>query len=247
MAAREADDRTGVIALARMSSRRLPGKALLALDGQPLLRRVLERLGRVRETRLIILATSTDTDDDRLAELAEAAGVAVYRGSLTDVAGRFLGAMEASRLDRAVRISGDSPFIDPGLIDTMTVLAHSDVGRDADLVTNVAPRSFPAGCSVEIIRRTALARACAEMTDASDREHVTSYFYRHPTRFRVVNHGAGDDRYRDVVLTVDDASDLERLDRLARVLGAEAASADLETVAAAWRVLMSDEQRCDAC
>ena len=246
MAAGAALNPIGVIALARMSSRRLPGKALLPLGDRPLLAWVLDRLRRVAVPGPVILATSGTAEDDPLAAVAEREGVAVHRGALDDVAGRFLGAMSVFGLERAVRVSADSPFIDPGLIDRMIGLARQRPGLDADLVTNVAPRSFPPGCSVEIIRRTALARAIAEMTEASDREHVTSYLYRHPDRFRIVNHATGDDRYRGVALTVDTATDLDRARRLAAALGPTAVAADLETVVAAWRRIVAEETQCHA-
>lgn len=231
MAPRGADDRLGVIAFARMSSRRLPGKALRPLAGRPVLAWVLERLQRVARAGVVVLATSDQPDDDRLAGLAEDAGVALYRGPLDDVAARMRGAMRAFDLRRAVRISADSPFIDPALID------HMADGAATDLVTNVLRRTYPPGCSVEIIDGAALTRSADLAETAADHEHVTSAFYRRPDLFSIRSIEAPDDRYAGLRLTVDTHDDLQRLDILARALGDTAGTADLDAVAAAWRAL----------
>jgi len=52
---------------ARMGSRRLPGKSMAALLGEPMIIRQLERLRASRRLSKIIVATSTDQADDALA------------------------------------------------------------------------------------------------------------------------------------------------------------------------------------
>jgi spore coat polysaccharide biosynthesis protein SpsF len=81
---------------ARMSSTRLPGKVLTPLVGAPMVLRQIERLRRARHLTEIVIATSTQASDDVLARLCEDNGVALYRGDLHDVLGRFHGALAAT-------------------------------------------------------------------------------------------------------------------------------------------------------
>lgn len=174
----------GVVIQARMSSRRLPGKMLRPLGEQTLLERVVRRVRQVQGADAWAVATSDSPSDDPLAEFCAAHAIPVLRGSLDDVAGRLWHAARQLALDHVVRISGDSPFIHPALVARGIRLA---LGGDVDLATNVYPRTFPRGQSVEVLRTAALAAAAPEMGLPSDREHVTPCFYRDPSRWRIAS------------------------------------------------------------
>jgi spore coat polysaccharide biosynthesis protein SpsF len=220
---------TAVVVFSRFDSQRLPGKSLADVAGRPLLCRVLDRVRSVPGTPPVIVATSDRPVDDPIADLARAESVGLFRGASDDVARRAHDCALAHRLDRLVRISGDSPFIDPALIGRM--IAEADAGA-ADVVTNVFPRSYPPGTSVEVIATRALARVLGESADPEDREHVTRYMYRHAERFRIVNIAAPDGRFADVSLTVDWPADLEKAIWLVRRCGG---GADLDTIVKAAR------------
>jgi spore coat polysaccharide biosynthesis protein SpsF len=196
--------RPTAIVQARMSSKRLPGKSLRPVAGRPMLAYVVERLRRCRELAAVIVATSTMPDDDGIAALCGRLGVACHRGPLDDVLGRFLEIVEARDLSAVVRISGDSPLIDPAIVDTAARL-YAESG--CDLVTNVAPRSFPRGQSVEAISAAALRRVGALEPSAEEREHVTQWFYRHPDRCSIRNFVAPRD-LSAIQMSVDMAEDL---------------------------------------
>src|SRR5262245_42610822 len=106
-----------VVVQARFSSARLPGKVLRPMAGRPMLAHLFDRVHRASEPDAVWLATSTDASDDPVASLAAALGVACHRGPLDDVLGRFIGAAEAARAAAVVRVNGDSPLLDPALID----------------------------------------------------------------------------------------------------------------------------------
>lgn len=214
----DAPERAGILLFARMDSRRLPGKALRTLAGKPVLSMVLARLRRSRLGARVILATSDRAVDDPLADWAAREGVGCFRGSALDVAGRALGAADANRFDWFVRISGDSPFIEPGVVDAVDAAFRR---HRPDLATNVFPRHLPPGQSAEAISRAALARALRETRAAADREHVTRHFYAHPERYRIVNvraftRAAETERLH---LAVDTRWDLHRARRIARHVG----------------------------
>src|SRR5689334_14768525 len=106
----------GAIVQARMGSTRLPGKALLDIEGMSMLTRVVDRVRRAQTIDRVIVATSTNTKDDRLAEHAREASVEVYRGSEEDVLDRYYHAARHHKLDVVVRITSDCPLLDPGLV-----------------------------------------------------------------------------------------------------------------------------------
>jgi spore coat polysaccharide biosynthesis protein SpsF len=191
---------------ARLGSSRLPGKVLREIEGRPLLGYVLERLDRCSELDERVVATTTLTEDDAVAGFCAERAVRCHRGSSDDVLGRVLGAAEEVGADAVVRVSGDSPLLDPELVDTVvSLLRHGD----ADAVTNVFPRSYPPGQSVEALRVGAL-RAIAAEAGEDEREHVTTYLYRHPERFAIEN-VLRPQPLTEPHLAVDTAGDLERV------------------------------------
>src|ERR1700724_673844 len=80
---------TTAIIQARMSSTRLPGKVLLALAGEPMLARVVERTRRARTIDRVIVATTVESEDEPIAELCRSRGWTVSRGGRDDVLDRY--------------------------------------------------------------------------------------------------------------------------------------------------------------
>lgn len=204
---------------ARMSSKRLPGKALHDINGLPLLGHCVTRC-RMSEVKKVVVATSRDAEDDVISVFGESIGVPVFRGPLDDVLERLRLLAEQFNTQHVARISGDSPFIDPGLIRSAITLTET---QGVELVTNVLNRTFPKGQSVEVLSRELLENlACRELT-SFDREHVTSYVYRNPGEFQIRSFESGGD-HGDVQLSVDSEEDLECARRISRAMGDSAAS-----------------------
>lgn len=222
---------TGYIVFARLDSRRLPGKALLDLAGKPLLARVLERLRLAADGRPVVVATSDRPTDDPIADLATREGAGLFRGACDDVAGRALACAEALGFIRFVRVSGDSPFVDPALCRKM--VARAETG-EVDLVTNLHPRGFPPGCSIEVITAAAMRRLCAVATTPEHREHVTAYVYEHPEEFRLLNI-APDHPIEQIPLTVDTLADLDSARALFRAAGGAIGARGIEEIVALAR------------
>ncbi|MDB5458508.1 MAG: acylneuraminate cytidylyltransferase [Caulobacteraceae bacterium] len=165
-----------------MSSTRLPGKVLQPVAGAPMIARQIERLRRCRRLDRIVVATSTDPSDDVLVATLRDLGVPTHRGPLDDVLGRYAGALEAhGPAEHLVRLTGDCPLADPGVIDA-TIALH--IERGADYAANTPERrTYPKGLDVEVMRAACLERAAAEAMQPYEREHVTPYLYRHPDLF----------------------------------------------------------------
>ena len=196
----------GAVVQARMGSERFPGKVLYPVAGRPMLQYLLERLVRCGSLAAVVVATSADESDTPIETLCKARGVHCYRGSLLNVASRFQAVLGAYRFDAFVRVSGDSPLLDPKLVGKGVEMF---LNGDFDLVTNVFPRSYPCGQSVEVIRADAFIRSADLMRGNDELEHVTPFFYRNRDGFRIVNFSADRD-YRGMDLSVDTPEDMSR-------------------------------------
>ena len=202
--------RIGAIVQARMSSRRLPGKSLRPLGGKPMLQYVLESLTQVDELAGTLVATSTDPSDDPIAEFCERFATPCFRGSLENVAERFGEAARSHSFVAFVRVNGDSPLLDPRLVTRAIDLFRES---DADLATNVFPRTYPAGMSVEVVKTETFERVVSKLSEPDDREHVTSFFYRNAADFQIVSFVREVPR-RDIHLAVDTPEHFEFVARL---------------------------------
>ena len=197
-----------IVIQARMSSSRFPEKVLSPLCGMPML---MWTINYCRQINLpLFVLTSTDESDDQLIGMLEKNYVSYYRGSLDNVVSRYLSFMEEHQVKKVVRISGDSPLINPDVI--LKVIAKDQELADADLTTNIFPRSFPKGQSVEVIPRKSLELLRDRSLSESDIEHVTPYFYANYKEFKINNlHNTKD--LSSINLSVDTKEDLLRVNK----------------------------------
>lgn len=164
---------------ARMGSTRLPGKVMRTINGKPLIGYLLERVACAKELDGVIVAAPESDADSPLARYVSARGVAFYAGcEESDVASRFLAALDQVKCDAFVRICADSPLIDPAIIDNMVYLFR-EAPATIDFFTNVNQMTH--GNSVEIARTEAYRKASVRFTP-EQREHAGfPFFYaRHP-------------------------------------------------------------------
>jgi spore coat polysaccharide biosynthesis protein SpsF len=175
--------RVNAVIQARAGSTRLPGKVLEDLGGRPVLEWVVRAARAATQVDQVIVATSTSAGDDAVADLAGSLGVAVVRGSEDDVLSRFVAALDAHPADAVVRLTADSPQLDPALIDA--VAGAWAAAPTHDYVSTVLVRSLPRGLDVELVTAQAL-RAVDRMATGHDRVHVTSGVYADPTAYRLL-------------------------------------------------------------
>ena len=207
------------LVVARMSSSRLPGKSLTPLGNDVLLGHVTSAIKQCADISKIVVVTSTDPSDNKIVDWCRLRGLAVTRGSLQNVAERVLAAAQEYGAHAFVRVSGDSPLIDPRLIDYAVEIFRA---HDYDVVTNVFPRTFPS----EVVRTASLASVYSGGLTALEEEHVTQVFYQHPERFDIRNFDvaelAGLNNMKwgaeRVHLAVDDPIDLARCEHVIRAL-----------------------------
>ena len=170
--------RTVAIIQARMGSSRLFGKVMMNIAGRPLLAYLVERISRSRTLDTILVATTTNQRDNIIIEECERRGIPNFRGSESDVLGRYLSAARASRADIIVRVTADNPFTDPDSIDRVV---DTIVRDEADYAIETG---LPVGITAEALTWKALTRINSLASTVPHREHVTLYAKENPDAFR---------------------------------------------------------------
>lgn len=207
-----------LILQARMGSTRYPGKALVEIAGRTLLERVMHRLERLFDGPKILAIPDVERDD-ALVPIAVSRGWGLFRGSETDVLGRFAGALAVTGAGAVIRATADNPLVHP--------LAVAGVREELERgAACVGTRGFPPGASVEGACAEALLTAASEATDPYDREHVMPFLYKHPERFSPRFVAAPPFAVTPRV-TVDTPEDVSRVRRIFEVLGDDPAFEDV--------------------
>ena len=157
----------------RTSSKRFPNKVLKKLNRKEILLHVIERLKKSEYIEKITVITSTDRKDDKIIKFCKKKNITYFRGSLKNVALRYLRAAEKFKTNYFLRICSDSPFIDSKLVDKIIIRSKL---KKFDLVTNIFPRTFPKGQSIEIVK-TKILKSNISKFNKYELEHVTPFFY----------------------------------------------------------------------
>ncbi|MEI8037291.1 MAG: aminotransferase class III-fold pyridoxal phosphate-dependent enzyme [Verrucomicrobiota bacterium] len=189
---------------ARLGSTRLPNKVMLPLNGVPMIELLLQRLAHAKRLDRIVVATTAHPRDQVLADFVRTLGFEVFQGSERDVLDRFYQAARCYQPEIVVRITGDCPLIDPGLVDEVV---HAYQSQDVDYLSNNSPPTYPDGLDTEVFSFAALERAATLATDPADREHVTP-FIRNSGLFKTGSHAHAED-YSGERWTVDEPADFE--------------------------------------
>lgn len=194
------------IVQARMGSTRLPGKSMMSLAGKPVLWHVVDRLRFCRRLQAVVVATTTEIEDDAIEQWCCENRVKCYRGSKLDVLDRFYHTAVFYQAKAIIRITADCPVIDPFIVDEV-VQGFLEGGYDVYGLGG----EFPDGLDCEAFSFRMLELAWSQATLASEREHVTPYLYKqkehckigHLAKFRGLHH------YR---WTLDEPPDLQFLE-----------------------------------
>jgi spore coat polysaccharide biosynthesis protein SpsF len=199
--------RTGIFVQVRLASTRLARKALLQLAGGTVIGHVMRALALVPAD---VHALLTDPESlDALAPEAAACGFLASAGHPEDVLARFGEAARRLDVQRVVRATGDNPLTCPRLAREILAIHEA---RRGDLSHFLR---CPWGTGVEVIEADALFAAEREAARSDEREHLTTFLYRHPDRFRIVEEPAPPEcRMTEARVTVDTPEDYERVCRL---------------------------------
>ncbi|MGA7991377.1 MAG: hypothetical protein WCC53_08105 [Thermoanaerobaculia bacterium] len=198
--------RIGALVPVRLASERLPGKALLALEGRPVITHLLDRLFASRHLSpdRVVVCTTLDQSDDALVDVVRAAGARVFRGSRDNILDRFAGAVDEFGFDAVIEADGDDPCTDPGYMDRCmdALLADESLGM-------VSVEGLPLGLASRAIRSGALRTVRGHcVTEANDTGFM--YYFTRTGLCRHVSLAPVSDTHRHETarLTLDYPEDL---------------------------------------
>lgn len=214
-----------IIIQARMGSSRLPKKMLERIGSDTLFSIVVKRLVKIFPKDKIVLATSENIVDRSLVDEANKLGIQSFRGSENNVFSRFYAIAKKRKPKYIVRITGDSPLVDPKLIQFgLEQISDSQL----DYVSTTIGRSYPIGVHVEIFCSNLIleAKAC-ELTE-NTLEHVTPFIYNDEKRSKDLI--TSNIKYPDGRYTVDYSRDLLFMRSLVDASGIELVDFEVETL-----------------
>lgn len=175
-----------VILSARMTSTRLPGKALVSYSaGQTNLAQIITRWQSSRRSPLVIVATSAMPEDRPISEECNRLGVPCARGDLDDVVARMDYAIQcyAPQARWIARALADNPLVDVTLadwrLDRLAATGADSVwyGGDEHKMTYAA--------TTDIWSRAAWDRIAAE-SKGDEREHPGLAYWRKIEKFNAI-------------------------------------------------------------
>ena len=157
----------GALIPARLSSERLPGKALAQICDRPMIAHLLDRVAAskfIHDRKDIVVCTTTAASDDLLEEAVLKEGCSVFRGHVDDIIKRLSDAMATFEFDVVIQADGDDPLSSTECMDitTSTLLADPTI----DIVTM---SGLPLGCATKSFTRVAMDKVVASYrTDRND-------------------------------------------------------------------------------
>ncbi len=209
------------IVQARMGSTRLPGKVLKPIMGKPMLWYLVKRLERTAYVDKVVVATSEEKNNDVIRDFCKQYSIDCFSGSENDVLDRFYKAAKQCGADVVIRITGDCPLLDPGLIGGMlkefvagNKYEYYSVACGAGASTEeFNGHRYPDGLDAEIFKFSLLETAWNEAKDQLEREHVTPFIWRRSERFVLGSKQSAND-YSLMRWTVDNQADFEVVEEI---------------------------------
>lgn len=225
---------TAVFLQVRLSSSRLPGKALLELAGRTVIEHAMQALKRVPTDYHVLL--TEENSADTLARYAAGYGFSLFVGDPEDVLSRYAEACQWFDVHTVVRATGDNPLVSEAVArDALAVHRHAKAHY-------TALTAGPLGTGVEVVDGDALLEAARTAAARYEREHVTPFIYRRPEQYRLrVQKVRPEWQLPDARVTLDTEADYARIVGIYEELYA-GAPIDIETLVSHLRERVGSRQ-----
>ena len=170
-----------VIVQCRLSSTRLPGKALMELNGKPILAWCLSAMKKI-DASYYYVATD-DASYDKILPICSEYGFNCFKGDLNDVLKRFCDLLDrVPDAETVIRATADNAFLfyDAAIASLEEFENRNQSSEKCDYLTY---SGLPHGSGVEIFSASALKKAIRETDSPYDHEHVGPALYKHTDRY----------------------------------------------------------------
>ena len=188
----------------RLKSSRLPEKAIRPINGLASIERCLINSMAIPGIDKVILATSTNKEDDILEKYTMGGQVEITRGSENDVLARFLPSVNKYHPEHIVRITGDCPLVSAEL-GSCLIRSHKETNADATFTLS----KTALGISLEIYRTSAVRKLRELFPKTEHSEYLVYYFLNNPNHFKLNLMEAPEKFIKPWRLTLDEENDLE--------------------------------------
>jgi len=199
---------------ARMTSSRLPGKVLKLINGIPALELMINRIKKAKSVDNIIVATTTNSQDDEIISWCKKNNIDYFRGSEDNVYQRVLETHQKFNTDIVVELTGDCPLLDPKLIDEAIELF---LNNGYDYVSNSLEMTYPIGMAVQVYPLKVLESVSLDRSlEYQDMEHVTPYIYA-SGKYKIYNIKAPKHLFMpELSVTLDTIEDFEMIETVCK-------------------------------
>lgn len=176
-----------LIIQARKGSTRLPNKVVMPFfENKSVLEILIDKL-KTNFDYPVLLATTTNGEDDELIDIAKSNQINYYRGSAENVLDRFIQCANHYNVETCIRICADNPFLD---IDFLKDIIKNHLTESSDYTSYCKADATPVikthyGVFAEVVELSALQKAKTLTNDALYTEHVTNYVYGNPSIFKI--------------------------------------------------------------
>lgn len=209
---------TILVVQCRISSTRLPGKALFSLGNKTVLDWTLSSMKKVPADRYFVATDSASFNE--LAPVARRNDFEIFEGPLEDVLQRFCNLIEYTGADTVIRATADNPFL---FYEAASSLLEQYKRRaDTSGCDYITYTGLPHGSGIEIFNAKSLLKA-RDLTDLSyDHEHVGPSLYNHPENFISIMIPASEQwNHPELRTTIDTRRDYRRALAVVKKLGGE--------------------------
>lgn len=207
-----------VIVQCRLSSTRLPRKALLPLGGKTILEWTLSSMKKVSAYKYFLAVDEESREE--LEPVARKCGWDFFAGSQSDVLDRFCNVIKISKADVVLRATADNPFL---FYEAAQKLVDEYFAREKNSpVDYITFSGLPHGSGVEVFSADSLLDAAEETDSPYDHEHVGPALYNHSEKYVCAFIKAPQEFYHpEYRTTVDTFSDYKRALRIVKKISSE--------------------------
>ena len=200
----------GIIIQARSGSKRFPNKIYKKICEITIIEHVLKQIKKTKFKNKIIIASSINQTNKKIIQIAKKNNCSYFFGPENNVLKRFYLSANKFKIKNIIRISADSPLMDPKIIEKCYKIFYK--GK-FDLVTNLLRPTYPKGMSVEMFSFKTLKNVNLYAKSKHDKEHVTPYIYKNPNKFSIKNFYLKKS-LRKYNFTIDRPNDLKYLTKI---------------------------------
>lgn len=201
-----------IIIQGHMGSTRLPGKIMKKICNKEVLLHVHNRCKKVRNVDKVIVATSTNIENDEIEKFCKQNDIEYFRGAESDVLDRYYECAKRHNPEFVVRVTSDCPLLEPKLIDYWLENAIKDkiefVEEEKEIFT---------GFGVDLFSFGALLKMKEKAIEDKQKEHVVGYYYDHKDEFFDKKYPLPNELkylYRNYRITLDTKEDFELIEHL---------------------------------